>query len=157
MSSDNNEAGTQLALVPRTPMFQPYLTGGGGGYNGPYAFYPYPGDFGPLPQQGVYPTGVMTMPQGPGMTSSTADLGGMGACGARGSISPAAVKYQPPERFSGGGGGRSSLKRPSEVIMEHPTLRQLVILMAVFFVLALVAVIVTSIYMGRVSETPWNL
>ena len=43
------------------------------------------------------------------------------------------------------------------LVMEHPSLRQFVIFMAILFVLALVALIVTSIYFGRTTETRWNI
>lgn len=43
------------------------------------------------------------------------------------------------------------------MIMEHPSLRQFVIFMAIMFLLALVALIVTSIYFGRTTETSWKI
>ena len=45
----------------------------------------------------------------------------------------------------------------SPLVMEHPSLRQFVIFMAILFLLALVALIVTAIYFGRTTETSWNI
>ncbi|XP_076470867.1 uncharacterized protein LOC143300821 [Babylonia areolata] len=48
-------------------------------------------------------------------------------------------------------------KHPHPLVMEHPSLRQCVIFMAIVFVLALVALVVTAIYFGRTTQTSWNV
>nr|KAG5712687.1 hypothetical protein BaRGS_029742 [Batillaria attramentaria] len=43
------------------------------------------------------------------------------------------------------------------LVMEHPSLRQFVIFMAILFLLALVALIITAVYFGRTASPSWNI
>ncbi|XP_076449381.1 uncharacterized protein LOC143285833 [Babylonia areolata] len=173
--SNNQQGAMQLSLVPRGPAFHPYFTGvGTDGYGDLYYhIYPYPGGLGS--PQGAYPALLMMPPAASGVTSSTAedgDSGGGGGIGegerdagssaARGLQAPSSERYKTARKKTGRGPGWRMQTAPppapaaTVVVMEHPSLRQLVILTAVLFLLAFVAAIITSVYVGRIAETPWN-
>ncbi|KAK7115041.1 protein pygopus-like isoform X2 [Littorina saxatilis] len=156
-SYEGESVGGHLALVPRPPPFNPYMMGmlPPGAFPSPYGYQPGGGPPGGHP--GMMGGQMMLPPphgmMGPGMGGQMMHGGGGGGGG-----------MGPPARYLPQEDGHMVDDRlehyhsaKSPLVMEHPSLRQFVIFMAILFVLGLVALIVIAIYFGRTTQTSWNI